>query len=78
MLIIEDGVKLSFDEYFDKLFDPDKFNWEDSWRLARRCSEYFDTWFYPDKFKWKYSDYLEKYCPDKKHIWGQYVTEDLA
>ena len=93
------GDRFSFAEYFDKVFDPEKIDWDVSWCFAMFCSDFIDKWFYPDKFKWTYSEvlitfcskhfdkwfdpdklgrydylYLEYYCPDKRHIWGQYVT----
>ena len=49
---------------FKKIWNPDKFNWDSSWQLARSCSDYFHIWFNPDKYDWNHSDYLTQDCSD--------------
>jgi len=63
------GNKITFQDYIETLFDPDKFNWEYSGALARHCSEYCETWFDPDKFDWFYSHYLADFCSEHFKLW---------
>ena len=61
--------RISWTEHFDKWFNPEKFNWDDSCSLAKHCHEHFDKWFDPDKFDWYYSWSLAKYCHEHFDKW---------
>jgi hypothetical protein len=63
------GDRLSFAEYFGKIFDPERIDLKDSWILVRFCSDYFDKWFDPDKYNWGYSWALARYCSDYFDKW---------
>ena len=61
--------RITKDEYFETLWDPNKFDWEDSNYLAMYCFDYFETWWDPDKFKWNHSWALIKYCSKHFETW---------
>lgn len=63
------GNKYHIHDDFDKWFDPNRYNWQDSYYLAEYCSEQFDKWFDPERFNWDYSDFLAKYCPEHFNEW---------
>ena len=63
------GRTIMKDEYFEKMWNPDKFNWEDSDYLARYSSEYIESWWNPDKFNWNDSWVLAMYCSKYFKIW---------
>ena len=62
------GKRISVKQYFDTLFDPDKFEWRyHSDHLALYASKYFDKWFDPEKFNYYHHSYtLPMYC--SKHF----------
>ena len=57
-------------KYFEEWWDPDLFDWEDSWALAEYCSEYFDIWWDPEKFDWSGSDTMHKYMNFFDSLWN--------
>jgi hypothetical protein len=63
------GRKYSFEEYFEELWNPDKFNWDWSEYLAKYYSDHFDKWWNPERFDWKWSRYLAIYCSDHFDKW---------
>ena len=63
------GKKYHINNDFDKWFDPEKFNWEDSLYLALYCSDHFDKWFNPEKIDRSASHYLARYCSEHFDKW---------
>ena len=63
------GNKYHIHDDFDKWFDPNRYNWQDSYYLAGYCSEQFDKWFDPERFNWKNSYYLAEYCSEQFDKW---------
>lgn len=63
------GNKYHIENDFDKWFDPEKFNWNNSDYLAEYCSDHFDKWFDPEKYNWNYSFYLAQFCSDHFDKW---------
>jgi len=63
------GNKYHIENDFNKWFDPEKFNWNNSDYLAEFCSNQFDKWFDPELFNWDYSEYLAVYCSDHFDKW---------
>ena len=59
----------NYSEDFDKWWNADEFDWNQSWVLAEYCAEYFDIWWDPDKFDWDASRALVYYCADKFDKW---------
>jgi hypothetical protein len=72
------GRKYSFEEYFKKLWNPEKVNWNYSHYLAVYCSEYFERWWNPEKFDWYWSEYLARYCSRYFKIWWNPEEFDWA
>ena len=60
-------------------WNPEKFDWEDSWALAKYCSNYFNIWWDAKKFNWEGSCILAQYCTNYFNIWwdaDKYDWED--
>ena len=63
------GNKYHIKNDFDKWFDPEKFDWNNSEFLAKYFTDQFDIWFDPEKFNWNCSEYLAKFCSDHFDKW---------
>jgi hypothetical protein len=63
------GKKYHIVNDFKEWFDPNRFNWKYSFRLARYCPEQFDLWFDKEKYNWEFPEYLAQYCADKFDKW---------
>ena len=50
-------------------FNPDTFDWERSFYLARYCFKDFNVWRYADKFDWENSSILPMFCSEHFKIW---------
>ena len=57
-------------DQFTKWWDPELFDWKDSWYLAQSCFKYFDIWWDSEKYNWKLdSAELVQYCSRYFKIW---------
>jgi len=55
---------------FKKIWDTNKFNWNNSYLLCENYSKYFKIWWNAEKFRWSLdSNELCKYCSDYFEIW---------
>jgi len=66
-----DSISLCQDHHdeFDKWWDPERFDWKNSWALSEFCSANLQTWWDPDKFNWGGSYMLAQHCSKDFDTW---------
>ncbi len=58
---------------FHVWWDAEKYDYSNSYFLAKYCHEYFNVWWNPDKYNWRDSWALAQFCSEHFETWWNLI-----